>query len=128
MSASNASPCLLLLLQSEQADVTKLHEHGEAELRRLYKEVFGENSDAKLESRVDDYQNALAEHTFPNGGRLRDYQAEGVSWLMANYVNKRSSILADEMGEYLTRNFCCWELQRFHPVRAQLFPLHAFSL
>ena len=29
---------------------------------------------------------------------LRDYQLEGVNWIMWNYYNKRSCILADEMG------------------------------
>lgn len=50
----------------------------------------------KLEE-VADYQKQLEDHMFPNGGQLRDYQAEGVSWLMANWINHRSSILADEM-------------------------------
>lgn len=30
--------------------------------------------------------------------KLRDYQLEGVNWLMWNWYNKRPSILADEMG------------------------------
>ena len=29
---------------------------------------------------------------------LRDYQLEGVNWLLWNWYNKRPSILADEMG------------------------------
>jgi Chromo (CHRromatin Organisation MOdifier) domain len=32
------------------------------------------------------------------GLRLRDYQLEGVNWLMWNWWNRRSCILADEMG------------------------------
>ena len=40
----------------------------------------------------------LEQMTFQHGGRLRDYQAEGVLWLLATHVNKRSPILADEMG------------------------------
>ena len=67
--------------------------------RRLYK-TFGDqvpDSEAK-EAAIEDYKNHLAEITFKNGGKLRDYQAEGVSWLLANHINKRSAILADEMG------------------------------
>lgn len=78
-----------------------MQKEGEAEFRRLYKEVFGDKSDSKLENGVEEYQENLEQLIFKNGGQLRDYQAEGVSWMMANYVNKRSSILADEMGKEL---------------------------
>ena len=65
----------------------------------MYKSLFGDKSDAKDEDGVEEYQRVLEEHVYKNGGQLRDYQAVGVSWLMANYINHRSSILADEMGE-----------------------------
>ncbi len=33
------------------------------------------------------------------GGRtLRDYQVEGLNWLLANWIQHRSCVLADEMG------------------------------
>jgi len=51
-----------------------------------------------MERRVKAYQTKLEEHEFKNGGRLRDYQAEGVSWMVTNHVNHRSSILVNEMG------------------------------
>lgn len=35
---------------------------------------------------------------YKNGGTLRDYQVEGLSWLLRCWYTKRSSILADEMG------------------------------
>jgi hypothetical protein len=73
---------------------------GEEELRRSYK-FFGEKSaisDEKRDECVQKYQQELQETVFPNGGQLRDYQAEGVSWMISNLVNSRSSILADEMG------------------------------
>ncbi len=64
----------------------------------LYK-TFGQNiDDTEREELVKTYQKELEECVFKNGGQLRDYQAEGVSWLMANHLNKRNSILADEMG------------------------------
>jgi hypothetical protein len=73
---------------------------GEEELRRSYK-FFGDKStisDEKRDECVHKYQLELQETVFPNGGQLRDYQAEGVSWMLSNLVNSRSSILADEMG------------------------------
>jgi hypothetical protein len=73
---------------------------GEEELRRSYK-FFGDKSaisDEKRDECVQKYQQELEETVFPNGGQLRDYQAEGVSWMLSNLVNSRSSILADEMG------------------------------
>ena len=35
---------------------------------------------------------------YKSGGTLRDYQVEGLSWLLSCWYSKRSSILADEMG------------------------------
>jgi SNF2 family DNA or RNA helicase len=83
--------------QPSKERAKKLYREGEAEHRRLYKSVFGDSSDAK-EGSIEEFQTELQEHVYKNGGQLRDYQAEGVSWLLANYINRRSSILADEMG------------------------------
>lgn len=83
--------------QRETRKALKLEEE---ERRRSYK-LFGDkskmDSDEK-ETQVKAYQEELEKTTFANGGQLRDYQAEGVTWLMSNFINKRSSILADEMG------------------------------
>lgn len=72
----------------------------EEQSRRLYK-IFGDKvvlTQRNREISVKDYQKNLEEQEFgDNGGKLRDYQAEGVSWLISNYVNSRSSILADEV-------------------------------
>eukprot|EP01029_Cantina_marsupialis_P031516 TRINITY_DN912_c1_g1_i2.p1 TRINITY_DN912_c1_g1~~TRINITY_DN912_c1_g1_i2.p1 ORF type:complete len:1876 (-),score=622.51 TRINITY_DN912_c1_g1_i2:229-5856(-) len=35
---------------------------------------------------------------FKGGRKLREYQLEGLNWLVFNWVSKRSCILADEMG------------------------------
>lgn len=35
---------------------------------------------------------------FRNNNELRDYQLEGVNWLLFNWYNRRNCILADEMG------------------------------
>ena len=73
---------------------------GKNEFKRLAK-VFSEKVKTTEEERgslIKMFQTNLEEKVFKNGGQLRDYQAEGVTWLMSNHINKRSSILADEMG------------------------------
>ncbi|KAM8793631.1 chromodomain-helicase-DNA-binding protein 8-like [Eudromia elegans] len=35
---------------------------------------------------------------YKNGNQLREYQLEGVNWLLFNWYNRRNCILADEMG------------------------------
>ena len=42
--------------------------------------------------------------------RLRNYQLEGVNWLLWNWWNSRSCILADEMGLGKVRNHACRDL------------------
>jgi hypothetical protein len=36
--------------------------------------------------------------TLAHGGQLRDYQRQGVTWMLFNWHRSRSSLLADEMG------------------------------
>jgi SNF2 family DNA or RNA helicase len=45
--------------------------------------------------------------TFP-GGLLRDYQWDGVRWLLFNWTQHRNSILADEMGLGKTIQTACF--------------------
>jgi hypothetical protein len=83
----------------KKSDMREQLKLGEKERRRLYK-VFGEKSsidEKDKEDAVEDYKLALQNHVFKNGGQLRDYQAEGVAWMLSNYINSRSCILADEM-------------------------------
>ena len=88
--------------------------------------VFGDGSrieERKLSEAVSSYQKELAEFVYPNGGQLRDYQAEGVSWMVSNYLNGRSCLLADEMGlgyVFCLHPFMC---DRFHPHPEFLFLL-----
>lgn len=76
----------------------------EEQKRRLYK-IFGENAKGTQEERdeeIAEYQRQLVEKEFGESkNKLRDYQAEGVAWLMSNYVNNRSSVLADEVSSLL---------------------------
>lgn len=86
---------IIILKQPTKSAVKSFFAEGEREVRRLYK-FFGDNSKLTEENRnkeIAAYQKILADRVYPNGGQLRDYQAEGVSWMMANYVNKRSSLL-----------------------------------
>ncbi|XP_053789243.1 chromodomain-helicase-DNA-binding protein 8 [Vidua chalybeata] len=39
-----------------------------------------------------------ASHEYKNHNRLREYQLEGVNWLLFNWYNRQNCILADEMG------------------------------
>lgn len=81
-------------------DMKAREEIGKAEMKRLYK-IFSEKvkiTADERESLIKQYRTKLEEKVFKNGGQLRDYQAEGVAWLMSNHINSRSSILADEMG------------------------------
>lgn len=51
--------------------------------------------------------------TFKDGNRLREYQFEGVNWLLYCYYNKQNCILADEMGLGKTVQTICF-LQRVY--------------
>jgi hypothetical protein len=57
---------------------------------------------AKLPTKSKEYR---------NGGTLRDYQIEGLAWLLRCWYTKRSSILADEMGLG-----ACWTVDIFRFV------------
>jgi SNF2 family DNA or RNA helicase len=87
-------------LKPSKSEAKRMFADGDTEFKRLYT-VFGERSkisEAKKEKEVEKYKKDIEEHIFQNGGQLRDYQAEGVAWMMSNYVNGRCSVLADEMG------------------------------
>jgi len=79
-------------------DMKQLAKKGKEEKKKLYKTFRNKVANKNREQDIQKYQKELENHVFKNGGQLRDYQAEGVSWLMANHANDRSSILADEMG------------------------------
>lgn len=79
-------------------DMLKQSKERDAQNQNLYK-IFGDDQSSDMkEVMVKEYQDSLSARVFLNGGNLRDFQAEGVSWLLSNYINDRGSILADEMG------------------------------
>jgi hypothetical protein len=57
--------------------------------------VFGDLNE--VESDDDDDEELFAEKPKHDGLKLRDYQLEGLNWLLWNWWHKRSCILADEM-------------------------------
>ncbi|KAG7370276.1 DNA/RNA helicase, superfamily II, SNF2 family protein [Nitzschia inconspicua] len=83
-----------------RTEIKSRNDNAEEASRRAYV-LFGDRS--KLSSdekakKVAEYQQQLQDHVYENGGQLRDYQAEGVTWFLSNFVNDRSCIMADEMG------------------------------
>nr|XP_015209125.1 PREDICTED: chromodomain-helicase-DNA-binding protein 7 isoform X1 [Lepisosteus oculatus]XP_015209126.1 PREDICTED: chromodomain-helicase-DNA-binding protein 7 isoform X1 [Lepisosteus oculatus]XP_015209127.1 PREDICTED: chromodomain-helicase-DNA-binding protein 7 isoform X1 [Lepisosteus oculatus] len=47
---------------------------------------------------ASDWQKSESSREYKNGNALREYQLEGVNWLLFNWYNARNCILADEMG------------------------------
>jgi len=82
---------------AEWKDLKAKAERTRRECYKLFGDKSHTTSDVREEA-VKKYQDDLAQHVFRNGGQLRDYQAEGVTWFLANFVNDRSCIMADEMG------------------------------
>jgi SNF2 family DNA or RNA helicase len=60
----------------------------------------GESEAEEVVVKKDDWQKKLYSECkdYLNGGKLRDYQLEGLNWLLRCWYTKMSSILADEMG------------------------------
>jgi hypothetical protein len=80
-----------------KTEINKRAKDGDTAWRRAFK-TFREGNvrkESEHEPGVQEYQRDLRERVFPNGGQLRDYQAEGIAWMISNRVNDRSSILAD---------------------------------
>ena len=64
----------------------------------LNRDVSTLNNPPSWRPSISEYRKLSVDTAFKDGNRLRDYQAEGVNWLLWNWVNRRNSILADEMG------------------------------
>ncbi|CAJ0918950.1 unnamed protein product [Ranitomeya imitator] len=46
----------------------------------------------------DSWQKLECSRTYKNNNQLREYQLEGMNWLLFNWYNRKNCILADEMG------------------------------
>ncbi|KAL3998658.1 SNF2 N-terminal domain family protein [Acanthocheilonema viteae] len=62
---------------------------------------------------ASDWSKIPEDITFKDNNRLREYQFEGVNWLLYCYYNKQNCILADEMGLGKTVQTICF-LQRVY--------------
>uniref|UniRef100_A0A8B9MYC5 Chromodomain helicase DNA binding protein 7 n=1 Tax=Accipiter nisus TaxID=211598 RepID=A0A8B9MYC5_9AVES len=58
--------------------------------------ILFENS--KERPPADDWKKSESSREYKNNNKLREYQLEGVNWLLFNWYNTRNCILADEMG------------------------------
>ncbi|XP_038622690.1 chromodomain-helicase-DNA-binding protein 7 isoform X1 [Tachyglossus aculeatus] len=47
---------------------------------------------------AEDWKKSESSREYKNNNKLREYQLEGVNWLLFNWYNTRNCILADEMG------------------------------
>lgn len=47
---------------------------------------------------AEDWKKSERSREYKNNNKLREYQLEGVNWLLFNWYNMRNCILADEMG------------------------------
>ncbi|XP_069477199.1 chromodomain-helicase-DNA-binding protein 7 isoform X2 [Ambystoma mexicanum] len=47
---------------------------------------------------ADEWKKSESSRVYKNDNNLREYQLEGVNWLLFNWYNMRNCILADEMG------------------------------
>jgi hypothetical protein len=60
--------------------------------RQLYVAMFGQKGDGDKASKLKEFQDAIYNEEYKNGSKLRDYQAEGITWMLSNYVENRSMV------------------------------------
>lgn len=67
------------------------------EVKSRCRKLLGDHL-TRIQENMKSFSEKLQMYPFPSDSRLRDYQAEGVTWLMSNYINGRNSLLSDDMG------------------------------
>ncbi|XP_069797186.1 chromodomain-helicase-DNA-binding protein 8 isoform X2 [Narcine bancroftii] len=75
----------------EDVDEAKIEEFDRLQARRPQLEHV-ERPPAKAWKKLDQFRE------YRNNNQLREYQLEGVNWLLFNWYNRQNCILADEMG------------------------------
>lgn len=81
------------------AESSRPHPHMQLFKKIQESPVYGlSNQKRPIADVVDGKKVPIEEEIEKEGFRLRNYQLEGVNWLLFNWWNKRSCILADEMG------------------------------
>uniref|UniRef100_A0A8B9L5L2 Chromodomain helicase DNA binding protein 9 n=1 Tax=Astyanax mexicanus TaxID=7994 RepID=A0A8B9L5L2_ASTMX len=73
----------------EDVDQTKIEEFEKLQAARV---------DSRRRPPASHWKKLEQSREYRNGNSLRDYQLEGVNWLLFNWYNRRNCILADEMG------------------------------
>uniref|UniRef100_A0A6Q2ZQK5 DNA helicase n=1 Tax=Esox lucius TaxID=8010 RepID=A0A6Q2ZQK5_ESOLU len=74
----------------EDVDPVKIREF--EEIRRVPEFKFVERPQPEKWQKMDKSKD------YRNGNQLREYQLEGMNWLLFNWYNRKNCILADEMG------------------------------
>ena len=108
----------------EIAEAMELLEEGVVETQQQDKAMEGSNWRQKL------YKTTK---TYKTGGTLRDYQLDGLNWLLRCWYQKRSSILADEMGlgktvQVVTTLEHMYEVEHIRGPFLVCVPFHHLSL
>ncbi|XP_036292893.1 chromodomain-helicase-DNA-binding protein 7 isoform X3 [Pipistrellus kuhlii] len=71
----------------------------QAKIEEFEKLMSREPETARMERPpADDWKKSESSREYKNNNKLREYQLEGVNWLLFNWYNMRNCILADEMG------------------------------
>lgn len=71
----------------------------QAKIEEFEKLMSREPETARVERPpADDWKKSESSREYKNNNKLREYQLEGVNWLLFNWYNMRNCILADEMG------------------------------
>ncbi|XP_008406537.1 chromodomain-helicase-DNA-binding protein 6 isoform X3 [Poecilia reticulata] len=78
----------------------ELQEDLDPEKIREFEEIQKRPADLRHMERPapDKWQKLERSRDYRNGNQLREYQLEGMNWLMFNWYNRKNCILADEMG------------------------------
>jgi hypothetical protein len=98
----------LLRSKKPKANESRRRSRENEEERRKLNTIFSAKSslsESQQEKAVEKFQRELQDNVYKNGGQVRDYQAEGISWMLSNYVNQRSSILADEVCRFFLNKY-----------------------
>ncbi|KAM4740306.1 LOW QUALITY PROTEIN: chromodomain-helicase-DNA-binding protein 6 [Anableps anableps] len=78
----------------------ELQEDLDPEKIREFEEIQKRPADLRHMERPppEKWQKLERSRDYRNGNQLREYQLEGMNWLMFNWYNRKNCILADEMG------------------------------
>ncbi|KAI4878901.1 hypothetical protein NFI96_021724 [Prochilodus magdalenae] len=82
----------------EDVDPVKIHEFEDLKKIPEHKHVWSTVFLCKERPLPEQWQKLEKSREYRNGNQLREYQLEGMNWLLFNWYNRKNCILADEMG------------------------------